>query len=202
MKNSKASGIKHYSTITNEQIFSLKSITSQLKNAHLGLDVEWIDSEEAFDVGSGSGFIPDAEQTENSDSGIEGSGEPPSPAITKTKTETSSELIDSTAIYHVNISDINTGEPTSSSTAIIDEDKYKSSDTNTKISSTLSISSTTENINVNINKVNVTSSSGGTAVRYEKMSLNMAIASYLLPTVVIWIGGPFNDWFHTIVSGN
>lgn len=35
--------IKWPSSLINEQIFGLKTITSKLKNAYNGMDVEWID---------------------------------------------------------------------------------------------------------------------------------------------------------------
>ncbi|PSN32123.1 Glypican-6 [Blattella germanica] len=44
------------SSLLNEQMFALKTITSKLRNAYNGLDVEWIDIEESsYGSGSGSG---------------------------------------------------------------------------------------------------------------------------------------------------
>ncbi|XP_054270695.1 glypican-4 [Macrosteles quadrilineatus] len=54
-------------SLLNEQIFALKTITSKLKNAYNGMDVEWIDIEE-FSSGSGSGEGPVDEDSED-DSG-------------------------------------------------------------------------------------------------------------------------------------
>ncbi|XP_021938701.1 glypican-6 isoform X2 [Zootermopsis nevadensis] len=58
------------SSLLNEQMFALKTITSKLKNAYNGLDVEWIDIEESsYGSGSGSG---DGSDTEDD---LEGSGD-------------------------------------------------------------------------------------------------------------------------------
>uniref|UniRef100_A0A224XLT2 Putative heparin sulfate cell surface proteoglycan n=1 Tax=Panstrongylus lignarius TaxID=156445 RepID=A0A224XLT2_9HEMI len=48
--------INRPNSLVNEQIYALKTITSKLKSAYKGMDVEWIDTEEMFDYGSGSGF--------------------------------------------------------------------------------------------------------------------------------------------------
>ncbi|XP_069678727.1 uncharacterized protein dlp [Periplaneta americana] len=58
------------SSLLNEQMYALKTITSKLKNAYNGLDVEWIDIEESsYGSGSGSGDGSD------SDDDFEGSGD-------------------------------------------------------------------------------------------------------------------------------
>lgn len=58
------------SSLLNEQMFALKTITSKLKNAYNGLDVEWIDIEESsYGSGSGSGDGVDTDED------IEGSGD-------------------------------------------------------------------------------------------------------------------------------
>ncbi|KAF6204414.1 hypothetical protein GE061_002755 [Apolygus lucorum] len=59
-------------SLVNEQIYALKTITSKLKTAYMGHDVEWIDTEDdtvGGHEGSGSGYGPDDE-----DSGDVGSG--------------------------------------------------------------------------------------------------------------------------------
>ncbi|KAK9504487.1 hypothetical protein O3M35_010809 [Rhynocoris fuscipes] len=48
--------INRPNSLVNEQVYALKTITSKLKSAYKGLDVEWIDTDEMFDYGSGSGY--------------------------------------------------------------------------------------------------------------------------------------------------
>ncbi|KAG8230058.1 hypothetical protein J437_LFUL009642 [Ladona fulva] len=66
--------IEKPSSLLNEQIFALRMITSKLKNAYNGLDVDWIDYEESSDSGSGSGSGDGEEDTDDED-GLVGSGE-------------------------------------------------------------------------------------------------------------------------------
>ncbi|EEB14597.1 Glypican-6 precursor, putative [Pediculus humanus corporis] len=58
-------------SILNEQIYSLKILTSKLKNAYNGMDVDWIDTEDSSsaDIGSGEG------SGEKDVVDVEGSGE-------------------------------------------------------------------------------------------------------------------------------
>lgn len=53
--NSDVHGIHSRVSIVREQIYSLSSISSRLRSAFDGHDVEWIDTEETWSSGSGSG---------------------------------------------------------------------------------------------------------------------------------------------------
>lgn len=176
---------KSHANFLNDQIFALKTVSTQLKNAFNGYDVEWIDNEEAFDAGSGSGMGPDTDGT-GIGTAFEGSGEPIPPVIVDVKPE-SSTVIDINVITNTTSADIFTPTPSIGIRRLTEPNEFSSS-TDT---STVSISTTT------VSSTNNTSS--GTSIRYQKISLNKAIASYLLPTVVMWMGGSFNDWFNSLV---
>ncbi|XP_014246357.1 glypican-6 [Cimex lectularius] len=57
-------------SLVNEQIYALNAIANKLKTAYMGMDVEWIDTEETFGSGSGSGYGPDDEDSSDGGSGM------------------------------------------------------------------------------------------------------------------------------------
>ncbi len=185
----------------NEQISALKAVTARLRNAYSGLDVEFIDSEETFDAGSGSGFQPDADGDDDSDSDFQGSGHAESTPDLGTKLDFPT-VINDPDLAGNNVRRLNdnaNSTETVTSGSFFDSSSISTSSTDeAKITDKPYVITSTENIN----NVNITSSSGGSIVKYEKMSLNAAIASYLLPAVVVWVGGSFNDWFHSLSNRN
>ncbi|XP_071439873.1 glypican-6-like [Hetaerina americana] len=72
------------SSLIGEQLFTLKSITSNLKNAYNGLDVDWLDYEESSDGGSGSGSGDGDEATDDEDGLVESSGDSSYPEVDNT----------------------------------------------------------------------------------------------------------------------
>lgn len=196
----------------NEQISALRSVTAQLRNAYDGRDVEFIDSEEPFDLagaaaGSGSGFSATDDDDDGVDDlppSIEGSGdygspsskagpaEPPSPDSPPTVFQT--RILDPN---NQSVAESVTTSTAASSTSYPSHSEDGSGSSSASTSSPPSVMSGGDagRPDVGFRPSNSTDTSRGTSVRYGKLSLNAAIASYLLPTVVIWIGRSFNDWF-------
>uniref|UniRef100_A0A1B6FAD6 Glypican n=1 Tax=Cuerna arida TaxID=1464854 RepID=A0A1B6FAD6_9HEMI len=136
--------VSRQNSLLNEQIFALKTITSKLKNAYNGMDVEWIDIEE-FSSGSGSGDGSEGDDTEeDSGSGMEFPTErnrpEPVPDPGNDQDNQLHPLDDSGKVRH-----------------------------------------------------NV-SSSGSSVLSSQRMSLNRALLSYLVPVVVMWFGSAISDW--------
>ncbi|XP_065211439.1 glypican-6 [Planococcus citri] len=187
---------KSHAHFLSDQILALKSVSTQLRNAYNGYDVEWIDSEEAFDVGSGSGMGPDRDNG-GIDSGFEGSGDSLPPVIFSGKPETPTVKTDDS-------SSPSTSTNTSSSTDVLTSSTTATVDVRVLVESSTSFTDTSldsSTIRISTSTVSSTTNntSSGTSIRYQKISLNKAIASYLLPTVVMWMGGSFNDWFNSLV---
>nr|CAD7263531.1 unnamed protein product [Timema shepardi] len=136
------------STLLNEQLFTLRTITSKLKNAYNGQDVEWIDYEESS-YGSGSGSGDGIDDTKDD---VEGSGN----FGTRVEGNNNREL-GSKPIRPTNINTNNAGENT-----------------------------------IHVKPKNTTA--GTPAAVHRHMSVTRAVATYLLPIVVIWFGGIFSDW--------
>lgn len=196
----------------NEQISALRSVTAQLRNAYDGRDVEFIDSEEPFDLagaaaGSGSGFSATDDDDDGVDDlppSIEGSGDygsssskagpakPPSPDSPPTVIQT--RILDPN---NQSVAESETTSTAASSTSYPTHSEDGSGSSSASTSSPPSVMSGGDagRPDVGFRPSNSTDTSRGTSVRYGKLSLNAAIASYLLPTVVIWIGRSFNDWF-------
>lgn len=206
---------KRQSASLSEQVFTLKSVSMQLKNAFNGQDVEWIDSEEIFDSSSGSGLFPDSDSLDNENRNNEGSGLfGPSLTSGTNAVDVSTIISDSDVIpvfnnrNRMDTSDSTSTQFVTSPTAFSTTIQFNR--TNEVTMSTIFVSTTYSIISdggavgtvdvANVNNENVTDTSGGAVLRYDKMSLNQAVATYLLPTVVIWVGGSFNDWFHSIAS--
>lgn len=204
--------VKRHSMSISEQVFILKSVSMQLKNAYNGQDVEWIDTEEAFDPSSGSGY-PD---TLNNG---EGSGlfEPPlvlstNPGSVST-TSTDTDLVIGTVHHRSGTDNTTVTFPDTTTSATISASHTPKFFTSTigVTKSTVLFSTTSHNADVTIggtvgvitsDRENVTHTNGGTVLRCDKISLNQAIATYLLPTVIIWVGGSFNEWFHSVIDLN
>ncbi|XP_063224776.1 glypican-6 [Bacillus rossius redtenbacheri] len=130
------------SSVLNEQVFTLRAITSKLQSAYNGHDVEWIDYEETS-YGSGSGSGDGTDDTEDGDA-FEGSGAhyvPPPDAGPKP---------------HKPVPGITDPEAP--------RDTY-----------------------------NTTAGSGRPSL-HPRVSVGRAVATYLLPIVVMWFGGMFSDW--------
>ncbi|CAH0771544.1 unnamed protein product [Bemisia tabaci] len=159
--------------LINEQLYSLKTITSQLKSACKGSEVEWFDIEDTFSSGSGSGgFDPDNPDMEvgapnplPDDEDGKGSGMKPMPDVPE---------------FDGNENDLK------KRIGSIDE------------VSTLAPPPNHEDNDVkplfDESKVKYNISSSGKATITEKLTLNRALASYLLPVVVVWIGNSFTEW--------
>lgn len=184
---------KSHATFLSDQIMALRAVKTQLRNAFNGYDVEWIDNEEAFDAGSGSGMGPDTDNT-GIGSSFEGSGDSRTPVIFDVTSESSS-VIPNVDVSTPNTSNVDVFPPISITPSIdvrkLSEPGVSYESSTTADYGTVSVRTTT------VSSVNNTS--GGTSIRYQKISLNKAIASYLLPTVVIWMGCSFNDWFNSLV---
>lgn len=197
----------------NEQISALRSVTAQLRNAYDGHDVEFIDSEEPFDLtgaaaGSGSGFpatdangdgVDDLQPSIDGSGDYEGSLTKARPA--KPPFPDSPPTVIQTRLLDLSNQSVIESSTTTSSTSYTSVDSHSE---NVSSSSSSSASTSTPPLVISNGDVerpdtsarpsNSTDTSGGTSVRYGKLSLNAALASYLLPTVVIWIGRSFNDW--------
>ncbi|KAL6954790.1 Glypican-6 [Sarracenia purpurea var. burkii] len=180
---------KSHAHFLSDQILALKSVSTQLRNAYNGYDVEWIDSEEPFDVGSGSGMGPDGENG-GIDNHFEGSGDSLPPVIFGGKPEMPIVITD--VANTTSSTDVLT-----SSTTVTNNDVRRLTEPSTFFTDSSPDSSTIRITTSTVSTTNNTSS--GTSIRYQKISLNKAIASYLLPTVVMWMGGSFNDWFNSLV---
>nr|CAD7603421.1 unnamed protein product [Timema genevievae] len=136
------------STLLNEQLFTLRTITSKLKNAYNGQDVEWIDYEESS-YGSGSGSGDGIDDTKDD---VEGSGNFGTRVEVNSNRELGSKPI----------------RPTNINTNSVGENTIPAKPKNT--------------------------TAGTPAAVHRHMSVTRAVATYLLPIVVIWFGGIFSDW--------
>lgn len=195
---------KRPTNAVNEQISSLRSVTAQLRNAYDGHDVEFIDSEEPFDLtgaaaGSGSGFPAtdaDGDGVDDLPPSVEGSGDYGSSSSkgrpAKPPSSDSPPTVIQTRVLDSNNQSVFESSTTASSTSYATNENDSSASTSPPPS--VISSGDVDRPNVGAGSSNSTNTSGGTSVRYGKLSLNAAIASYLLPTVVIWIGRSFNDW--------
>lgn len=151
--------VKWPSSLINEQIFGLKAITSKLKNAYNGMDVEWIDIEESFGSGSGSGdggdVDVDTEGGDDDDDSGSGMGYPTERVVRP---------------------------------EVVVPDSHPPGSRNDEDNRLPPIPDDTSKTRKNV-------TSGGTSHSNlnNRISLNRAILSYLLPVVMMWFGGAISD---------
>ncbi|XP_067013760.1 glypican-6 [Anabrus simplex] len=136
--------VNRESSLLNEQVFLLRTLTSQLKNAYIGRDVEWIDNEDSS-YGSGSGSGDGG--SDDSDENIEGSG---------------------------GNGDYSSGRGQGGS------GKHKPDNNNMD-----------NNLYIHHGP---NGTAGGPSAKLPRVSVNRALATYLLPIVVMWFGGLFSEW--------
>ncbi|XP_012232340.1 glypican-6 [Linepithema humile] len=151
-------------TIVKDQIFALSGITNRLKLAYNGQDVDWLDNEDEEWNGSGSGSGGGA-FTDDEDGYGEGSGYD-KPRVVESEPEPPQKQPLPPVVH----------EPESPKVDIA-EDPQKGTGTS--------------NADAGNNQTTAVDS-GGSASR-QKMSLSRALTTYLVPIVVMWFGGVFNE---------
>ncbi|XP_015110574.1 glypican-6 [Diachasma alloeum] len=153
-------------SIVRDQVFALTTITSRLRSAFNGQDVDWADTEEtSYGSGSGSGDGQDEDDPITDDEDgfrEESSGYEPSPAVPETP-EVIQPLVPPEIPPHV---DITPKIPT-----IIDTNTNIITPTNNKTTNAVENGATRQHI-----------------------PLSRALTSYLFPIAVMWFGGCLTEW--------
>ncbi|XP_074111309.1 glypican dally-like [Cotesia typhae] len=172
--NPEVRGIGPRAAIVREQIFALTTITSRLRSAFNGQNVNWIDPEDIPEgSGSGSGNGRDDDViTDDEDGWGEGSGEDPKPSepeIPKVASPVPPVIPPQVDIAPKSPVDNSVDKSPESSGGSLDKNEGSQN-------STTSVGS-----------------GSGSASR-PRMSLTRALTSYLFPIAVMWFGGCLTEW--------
>ncbi|XP_011503650.1 PREDICTED: glypican-6 isoform X2 [Ceratosolen solmsi marchali] len=172
--------------VVRAQIFALSSISNRLRSAFNGHDVDWIDAEEIWSSGSGSGsggidpITDDEDGFAEEGSGNEGTHKHTldlAPNIIRSKEYKESKLPVSTSTFRIDVFE--------------NGSKYEPERD--------SISDPSSDLGFNLNRGskvngNRTSMDTGIADTPRRMSLTRALTTYFLPIVVVWFGGCLTEW--------
>ncbi|BES97769.1 Division abnormally delayed protein [Nesidiocoris tenuis] len=158
------------SSLINEQVYALRIITSKLRTAFMGHDVEWFD-DDTLDSGSGSGYGPDDEDAS------EGSGLSPSISAENEPPEVS----------------VSSDKSTSSSAPPTRPQQPTNEDDNRlyPIPADPNLRSLPPGSHTN-NTISDASSAPGAA---PSIMFNRAALSYLVPVVIVWFSSSMSDWW-------
>lgn len=171
--------------IVREQVFALTSITTRLRSAFNGHDVDWYDTEETYSSsGSGSGSGSPDDITDDEDGfEEEGSGsEPPTrttPSSPHEDSEKSKERVD-------DVLESSSAQPSTPLVDVIERERERE-----RVPEV-----TTDDDTSRINELEPSQPGPdkGSATTTQRMSLSRALTTYLLPIVVVWFGGCLTDW--------
>ncbi|XP_057331318.1 glypican-6 [Microplitis mediator] len=165
--------------IVRDQIFALTTITSRLRSAFNGQDVDWIDAEEIPEgSGSGSGDGADEDPITDDEDGFSEESSGYEPKSAEPIPPKAAAPVPAAVPPQVDI------KPKVPSVDVNNVDPHPDSG---------SVSNTDTSHNSTTTATDSGGSTSGAASR-QRMSLTRALTSYLFPIAVMWFGGCLTEW--------